>query len=97
MRSVVARAPYFFVHFVRSKGQRTWQGARNFFYDYFVTPYVAFVPSATVEGWCAKHAVRVMRYDENRGANVHSFCIVKERPQETRNPSNSPAEAVLSD
>src|SRR5580693_8344216 len=38
------RVPYFLVHFVRSNGKRTWSGTRNLFYDYFVTPKVAFLP-----------------------------------------------------
>jgi hypothetical protein len=63
---------------VRSKGQRTWSGARNLFFDYFVTPRVAFLPRGVVEEWCAKQGVRVVLYDENRGGNVHSFCLAKE-------------------
>jgi SAM-dependent methyltransferase len=76
--TVFARIPYFLVHFFRSRGRRTWAGARNLFYDYFVTPYVAFLPREVVEQWCAKGGVRVLHYDENRGANVHSFCFLKE-------------------
>ena len=33
-----AQVPYFLFHFVRSRGERTWNGACNLFYDYFVTP-----------------------------------------------------------
>jgi SAM-dependent methyltransferase len=77
--TVFAGVPYFVVHFVRSKGRRTWAGAQNLFYDYFITPYVAFLPRAVVEDWCAKQGARVSLYDENRGANVHSFCLVKDR------------------
>jgi len=73
-----ARLPYFLVHFVRSKGRRTWAGARNLFYDYFVTPRVAFLPRAVVEEWCAKLGLRVALYDDNRRGNVHSFCLVKD-------------------
>ena len=73
-----ARIPYFLVHFIRSKGQRTWAGSRNLFYDYFVTPHVAFLPRTIVEEWCAQQGSRVTSYDQNPGANVHSFCITKE-------------------
>jgi SAM-dependent methyltransferase len=76
--TMFARFPYFLVHFIRSKGRRTWAGAENLFYDYFVTPRVAFLKRGTVEAWCAKHGARVVVYDENRGGNVHSFCVVKE-------------------
>jgi SAM-dependent methyltransferase len=75
---VLAQVPYFLIHFLRSKGRRTWAGARNLFFDYFVTPRVAFLPRALVEEWCAKYGVRVVLYDENRGRNVHSFCLAKE-------------------
>ena len=76
--TLFAQFPYFLFHFVRSKGQRTWSGARNLFFDYFVTPRVAFLPRGVVEEWCAKQGVRVVLYDENRGGNVHSFCLVKD-------------------
>jgi SAM-dependent methyltransferase len=75
---IFAQAPYFVIHFLRSKGRRTWAGAQNLFYDYFVTPQIAFVPRATVEEWCERNGARVALYDENRRSNVHSFCIVKE-------------------
>jgi len=73
-----AQTPYFLVHFVRSKGRRTWAGARNLFYDYFVTPRVAFLGRGVVEDWCAKRGARVRDYDGGRGVNVHSFCLVKD-------------------
>jgi len=69
--------PYFLFHFVRSRGRRTWAGARNLFYDYFVTPRVAFLPRTTIEEWCVSEGMRVVFYDENRGANVHSFWLKK--------------------
>jgi SAM-dependent methyltransferase len=85
---VFARAPYFLVHFLRSGGKRTWAGAKNLFYDYFVTPRVTFLPRPTVEEWCAGQGVSVVRYDENRGANVHSFLMLKEpRPKTQREPA----------
>src|SRR5271156_3862365 len=70
--------PYFLIHFVRSKGKRTWAGAQNLFYDYFVTPRVAFLPRQVVEGWCAKQRARIVQYDENPGQNVQSFLLEKE-------------------
>jgi len=71
------RVPYFLVHFVRSKGKRTWAGARNLFYDYFVTPQVAFLPRNLVEGWCSQAGGEILHYEENRGQNVHSFLVQK--------------------
>jgi SAM-dependent methyltransferase len=74
---IFARVPYFLVHFIRSKGKRTWAGARNLFYDYFVTPRVAFLSREVIEQWCSLSGVRILRYDENRGSNVHSFLLQK--------------------
>jgi SAM-dependent methyltransferase len=76
--TLLAQVPYYLVHFVRSRSRRTWAGAQNLFYDYFVTPRVAFLPRRVVEDWCAQQGARVVLYDENRGGNVHSFCLVKE-------------------
>jgi SAM-dependent methyltransferase len=72
------RVPYFLVHFLRSGGKRTWSGARNLFFDYFVTPRVAFLPRNLVEGWCSAAGGGVLHYDENRGQNVHSFVVQKQ-------------------
>jgi len=92
---VMAQAPYFLVHLIRSKGRRTWAAARNLFYDYFVTPRVAFLPRGVVEQWCAKQGARVIRYYDGRGANVHSFCLVKEvNPRISPNPG-IPAKAEM--
>ncbi len=72
------RVPYFLVHWIRSRGTRTWEASRNLFYDYFVTPQVAFLPRKAVEDWCAAQGARVLHYQENRGQNVHSFLVLKE-------------------
>lgn len=74
---VVAQVPYFLVHFSRSRGKRTWGGAQNLFYDYFVSPRVAFLPRQMVERWCSEQRAQVLRYDENPGLNVHSFVVRK--------------------
>lgn len=78
------QVPYYAIHFVRSRGKRTWSGARNLFYDYFVTPQVAFLPRHAIEEWCEKRHARIVRYDENRGQNVHSFLVEKEHPTRSR-------------
>jgi SAM-dependent methyltransferase len=80
--TLLFQVPYFLVHFVRSKGKRTWPGARNLFYDYFVTPRVAFLPRQLVEEWCMQRHGRIVQYDENRGQNVHSFIVAKEPAEE---------------
>jgi ubiquinone/menaquinone biosynthesis C-methylase UbiE len=73
------QVPYYVIHFLRSRGKRTWSGARNLFFDYFVTPQVAFLPRHIIEEWCEKQQARIVRYDENRGQNVHSFLVEKEQ------------------
>jgi SAM-dependent methyltransferase len=78
-----AQVPYFLVHFARTRGARTWAQAQNLFYDYFVSPRVAFLSRELVEGWCATRGGRIILYDENRGGNVHCFVLVKRRPTET--------------
>ena len=92
--AVFAQTPYFLVHFIRSKGQRTWAGARNLFYDYFVTPRVAFLAREVVAQWCADGAARIALYDENRGANVHSFWLVKESRRQAARGSDT-AEVLI--
>jgi SAM-dependent methyltransferase len=74
---IFARVPYFLVHFIKSKGKRSWAGARNLFYDYFVMPRVAFLAREVVEEWCSSTGTQIRRYDENRGSNVHSFLLEK--------------------
>ena len=93
------RVPYFLVHFLRSGGKRTWSGARNLFFDYFVTPYVAFLPRNTVEAWCAAAGGRVLHYDENRGQNVHSFVVEKlpAAVNTRREPYPRPAEMAVAE
>ena len=80
---IFAMVPYFAVHFIRSKGKRTWAGARNLFYDYFASPRVAFLGREMIEQWCASSGARVLRYEENPGANVHSF-VLQASPSRTR-------------
>jgi SAM-dependent methyltransferase len=72
-----AQVPYFLVHFVRTRGKRTWTQAQNLFYDYFVTPVVTFLGRNLIEEWCAAQGAQLLAYDENRGANVHSFVLTK--------------------
>jgi SAM-dependent methyltransferase len=92
-----AQLPYFLLHFVRSGGQRTWSGAQNLFYDYFVTPRVAFLSRDIVESWCSEHGAQVLRYDENHGGNVHSFVVRKQSASETGAGIENGARSKLSE
>lgn len=86
-----AQVPYFLVHFVRSRGKRTWAGARNLFYDYFVSPRVEFLSRSTLESWAADRGAEILRYDENRGLNVHSFLVQKKSTPATCEATHSKA------
>ena len=68
---------YYFVHLAKSGGKRTWQGARNLFYDYFVTPRAEFLSRDQVQEWSRRCGVAVVEYDRNPGLNVHSFRLQK--------------------
>ncbi|HXM05498.1 MAG TPA: class I SAM-dependent methyltransferase [Chthoniobacterales bacterium] len=75
---LLAQVPYFLVHFARTRGNRTWMQTQNLFYDYFVSPRVAFLSRGLIESWCAGQDAQVLRYDENRGGNVHCFVLLNE-------------------
>lgn len=69
---------YYFIHSLKSKGKRTWAGARNLFYDYFASPRVTFLPYRTVEQWCRNGDMTLVAYDPNPRGNVHSFLLQKQ-------------------
>jgi SAM-dependent methyltransferase len=92
----LAQVPYFLVHFIRSRGKRTWAGSINLFYDYFVTPRVVFLSRQVIEEWCADQTARIVLYSENQGQNVHSFLLEKEpRPTREGDLVNPVAEETL--
>jgi SAM-dependent methyltransferase len=68
---------YYLVHVLKSRCKRSWYGARNLFYDYFVTPKVEFLSRAEIEQWSAICGVDVVAYSPNPGFNVHSFLLRK--------------------
>ncbi len=91
-----AQVPYFLIHFIRSRGKRTWAGSINLFYDYFVTPRVAFLSREVIEEWCGNQTARIVHYNKNQGQNVHSFLLKKEpRPPGQSNLVDPVAEETL--
>lgn len=68
---------YYLVHLLRSRGRRSWYGARNLFYDYFVNPQVEFLSRHQLEEWSNKCGVDIVDYHPNPGLNVHSFLMRK--------------------
>jgi SAM-dependent methyltransferase len=69
---------YFSAHWLKSGRKVTWRGARNLFYDYFMSPTVEFLQSKTVEDWGTAHGMKLLRYDRNPNQNVHCFLFQKQ-------------------
>ncbi|MGO8791408.1 MAG: class I SAM-dependent methyltransferase [Terriglobia bacterium] len=89
IRSLIKHAPgrllvhttllplYYLVHLVKSRGKRSWSGAKNLFYDYFVTPLVEFISRDELGRWSERCGVEIVSYHANPSLNVHSFLIRK--------------------
>jgi ubiquinone/menaquinone biosynthesis C-methylase UbiE len=67
---------YYLAHIIKSRGQRTWNGAKNFFYDYIITPQATFHTKEEICGWAADEGLELTLYEENVG-NVHAFVFKK--------------------
>jgi len=67
---------YYAVHLIKSRGKRTWRGAKNFFYDYIITPQATFHTFEEIVKWGQKNRLELIEYDENVG-NVHAFYFRK--------------------
>ncbi|HVZ51723.1 MAG TPA: class I SAM-dependent methyltransferase [Pseudolabrys sp.] len=65
---------YYLAHLVKSRGKRTLRGARNFFYDYFMTPAASFHSREEVIGWGRRNGLALLAYDASLG-NVHVFMF----------------------
>jgi glycosyltransferase involved in cell wall biosynthesis/ubiquinone/menaquinone biosynthesis C-methylase UbiE len=81
---------YFAVHLVKPRGTRTWRGARNLFYDYFVSPHVEFISREIVGDWCRRCGMTLCLYDSNPAGNTHGFVLEKQ-------PTRAQATAVSED
>jgi len=68
---------YYFVHLLKSRGKRTWLGAKNFFYDYIITPQATFHTYDEVVKWGKEESLEILDYDNKRSGNVHSFVFQK--------------------
>ena len=69
--------PYYAVHLIKSQGRCTLRGARNFFYDYMITPRASFHTREEVEGWATKSSLDLLMY--NTIGNVHAFVFRKRK------------------
>ena len=68
---------YYAVHLVKSRGKRTWRGAKNFFYDYIITPQATFHTREEIAEWGLNSGLELIEYDEHVG-NVHAFVFYKQ-------------------
>jgi SAM-dependent methyltransferase len=69
---------YFLAHWLKSGGKVTWRGARNLFYDYFMSPTVEFLSRSTIEDWGSAQGMRLLRFERNPTQNVHCFLFQKQ-------------------
>ena len=67
---------YYTAHLLKSRGKRTWQGAKHFFYDYIITPQATFHTYEEIVGWCQQNDMQLIDYEEHVG-NVHAFVLKK--------------------
>lgn len=67
---------YYFAHLIKSRGKRTWYGARNFFYDYIITPQATFHTKDEIVEWGKEMSLELIDYDPDVG-NIHAFVFRK--------------------
>jgi ubiquinone/menaquinone biosynthesis C-methylase UbiE len=78
---------YYLVHLAKSRGRRTWAGAKNFFYDYIITPQATFYTREEITAWGDELGLDLIKYDSSLG-NVHVFVFRK--PSVRREPNGIP-------
>lgn len=67
---------YFAVHWLKTGGRRSWAGAKNFFYDYLITPHASFHTREQIEVWGRQEGLDLLAYFPEIG-NVHAFVFRK--------------------
>ena len=67
---------YYLVHLAKSRGRRSWAGAKNFFYDYIITPQATFYTHEEITAWGDELGLDLIKYDSSLG-NVHIFVFRK--------------------
>ena len=81
---------YYLVHLAKSRGKRSWAGAKNLFYDYFVTPIAEFLSVDDLRHWSGECGVEIVDYNPNPSLNVHSFVVRKQLKAPIPNLVKSP-------
>lgn len=67
---------YYLVHFIKSGGTRKFQGAKNFFYDYIITPKASFISKKEILTWSGKVNLKLVDYISKYG-NTQIFIFEK--------------------
>jgi ubiquinone/menaquinone biosynthesis C-methylase UbiE len=67
---------YLLAHFLKAHGNKTLRGARNFFYDYLITPRASFHKREEIESWASDVGLVLADYDPSLG-NVQAFVFRK--------------------
>lgn len=67
---------YYLAHLAKSRGRRSWDGAKNFFYDYIITPQATFYTREEISAWGDALGLDLIKYDPSLG-NVHVFVFQK--------------------
>ena len=73
---------YYVAHFVKSRGRRTWSGAKNLFYDYIITPRATFHTREEIVKWSKEAGLILIDYDEKGLGNCHAFILKKKSQAE---------------
>lgn len=67
---------YYIVHKLRNQNNITYKGARNLFYDYFITPIVFFKTKKEIIKWSLRYNLQLLKYI-SRYKNSHIFYFIK--------------------
>jgi ubiquinone/menaquinone biosynthesis C-methylase UbiE len=67
---------YYAAHLIKSRGRRTWSGARNFFWDYILTPQATFHSREQLEDWAWQNGLQPLGYYPTM-RTVHAFILLK--------------------
>jgi ubiquinone/menaquinone biosynthesis C-methylase UbiE len=67
---------YYVAHLLKTRGRRTWRGARNFFYDYIITPQASFHTREEIVAWARSEGLTLVACDPSLG-NVQVFVFRK--------------------
>jgi len=74
---------YYLVHLAKTRGDRTWLAAKNFFYDYFITPKVGFFSRGEIKRLAFSEGMNLLQEYSFRNTKV--FLLKKVLKDKTIN------------